>query len=128
MKIKEHTDIQNIFKVYDKIWACAFEYNSYKEGKFLHQKPVLGQFMAGNTLENHNRRMSRYKDKNNAVYFVPLKKNGIDLAWSKAVHITSRVYATTEEECIELYNELIQKNIDWHITEIEELKSLLVEK
>ena len=49
-------------------------------------------------------------------YFVPLsaKKQGTDLedlAWSKAVEISSRCYADSEQECIDLYNKLIDEDI-----------------
>ncbi len=49
-------------------------------------------------------------------YFVPFKKTAKscdleDLAWSKAVNIRSRVYADTENECIEAYNECVMKNV-----------------
>ena len=50
-------------------------------------------------------------------YFIPFKKNAKgcdleDLAWSKAVRIHNRhVYADTEAECIEAYNEYNMKHI-----------------
>lgn len=34
-----------------------------------------------------------------------------DLAWSKAVNIRARIYADTEAECIEAYNDCIMQNI-----------------
>lgn len=40
--------------------------------------------------------------------------------------ICSRCYAISEKECIELYNELIQNQIDWHNEEIKNLTSYMI--
>ena len=56
-------------------------------------------------------------------YFVPFKKNGKDLAWSRAVTIYARCFTESESECIEYFNNLIREQIQWHQSEIERLKS-----
>ena len=66
------------------------------------------------------------KGQTNIRYFVPLKKNGVDLSWSKAVTIYARCYATTQQECIALYNRLIQDSIEWHEQEIKKLEKDLL--
>lgn len=38
--------------------------------------------------------------------------NGKDLAWSKVVLLRNRMYATTKEECTEMFNEYIQDKIN----------------
>lgn len=120
MKIRNIDDIPKHFKVGDEVWACAFEYDSYKEGRALFQVPVLGVF-------TNSRTGAKNKDKlkNSSTarikYFVPLKKDGIEPMYSKVVNLESRCYATTKEECIELYHELINERIEWHRNKIEKL-------
>lgn len=126
MKIKNYTEVSKNFKAGDEIWACAFNYTHDKEGKHLYQEPVFGKLMAGKTEVAHNSRIERFPDSSNVEYFVPFKKNGVDLAWSKAVLMYNRYYATTEEECVELYNSLVKNAIDWHRSEIEALEKLVL--
>ena len=124
MIITDFKDTINHFKLSDTAYACAYEYTHDKEGKCKHQKPVLGVFTAGNTEEKNAEYIA--KGRTDVCYFVPFKKNGIDLAWSKAVTIYSRCYATTQQECIALYNRLIQDSIEWHEQEIKKLEKDLL--
>lgn len=75
------------------IWACAYNVNNDTSHKYLIKKPVLG--IAGEY---------------NPRYFYELKKDGTPKKSSK-VYCTSREYADTYEECVELYNSLIDKEI-----------------
>ena len=130
MIIREYHQVSTYFAIGDEVWACAFHYSHNKESKSLHQKPVLGVLMAGDTLYSHNSKMERmrsYYDKEpNPGYFVPFKKNSKELAWSKSVMLSSRCYASTEEEAIQLYNDLITEAIDWHNSEIKDLQAKLI--
>ena len=126
MKYKNYMDVAKNFKAGDTVWACAFNYTHDKEGRSLHQEPVLGKFMLCSTQAKHDDKLKRYPDYTYPEYFVPFKKNGVDLAWSKAVHMHSRCYATTEEECVDLYNNLIGNAIDWHRSEIDALERMLL--
>ena len=109
----------------DEIWACAFEYESTKEGTFLMQEPVLGQFVSAKTEKEHLKNISN-DEKLYISHFVPYKKNGKDLAWSKAVLIRNRMYATTKEECTEMFNESIKDKINWHLQELEKLNKMFI--
>lgn len=108
----------------DTVWACAFSYSSNKEGKKYYQKPVKGilvDYPYKNDEEYHNLKNKR-KSYTDYRYFVPFKKNTNKPAWSKCVSIFSRMLADTEKECIKMYNDAVQKAIDWHSQEIENLK------
>ena len=124
MIVKDYFDAKKIFKPEDEVWACAFKYQHSKEGKRFFQKPVLGRLMCGNTLEKHLNCIRDCRCYLN--YFVPYKKNSNQLAWSRAVEIYSRMYATSEAECIQLYNSMIAENINWHTKAIEELRKEFV--
>lgn len=117
--VKEH------FKVGDTVYACAYQYNRDKEGRQFFQKPILGKLVLGRseTEEAYYERTDRKTEPN---YFVPFKKNGKDLAWSKVVTIYSRYFTDDEEESKEFYNDLIQKQIAWHESEIDKLKEDLL--
>lgn len=126
MKYREYTNVAKNFRAGDTAWACAFHYTHDKESKSLHQEPIYGKFMIGNTQLKVDEKLERRPDYSYPEYFVPFKKNGVDLAWSKAVHMSSRHYATTEDECVELYNSLIMDAVDWHRKEIDKLEKLLL--
>lgn len=49
-------------------------------------------------------------------------------AKSKAVRISSRVYADTYEECIDLFNFLKNEKVKWFLERAEETKKGLIEK
>lgn len=55
-------------------------------------------------------------------YFVPYKKNGKELAFSKAVLVDSRWYADTEAQAIDGYNKLLEKEIEKLKQKISELE------
>lgn len=78
------------------IWACAYELQNNKNKNGLIQKPVQGEI---------------YKN-GYRTYFAPYKKGSKSLAKSKEVLAEySRYYADTYEECVELYNSLINEKI-----------------
>ncbi len=111
-----------------KVYACAYEYNTSKEGRFLHQTPILGVLSYTNkayfkdTIDDLNQ---------NCKYFIPYKKNAKslsydNLAFSQAVSIYSRFFFYNMEECKDKYNSLINENIQWHLKQIERLKNDLL--
>lgn len=118
-------DINKYFKVGDTVYACAYKYNRDKEGRQYFQKPVLGKLVLGRNKseEEYYQRTGRETEPN---FFVPFKKNGKDLAWSKVVSIYSRYFTTDEEESREFYNNLIKEQIAWHESEINKLKEDLL--
>lgn len=128
-KIIENEVLNTELKCEDVVWACMYEYTYDKEAKKLFQKPVKGVITASRYESYHNDYVERLKNSENygregygTQYFVPFKKNGKDLAWSKAVKVYNRRYARNEVDCIHLFNRLILNIVDWHNKEIEELK------
>lgn len=98
-----------------KLWACAYEFDNNKTTMGLKQKPVHG--VVTDTW------FSCEDDGiNPARYFIPFKKDGESLCKSKAVRIGSRKYAETYDECVDLYNELVQEKIDWFGERINKVK------
>lgn len=124
MIITHYTEAQDKFYIGDEVWACDFKYAHDKESRHLYQKPILGKLMAGRTEELHKRCVA--SGTATVKYFVPFKKNGTELAWSKAVTVYSRKYATSKQECIKMFNELIESDIKWHENEIKALKKELI--
>ena len=104
-------DVVKRFKPGDKIWACAYEFDCNKESKKYIQKPVYGIFVDG------------WGDTkgDDISFFTTINKNG-NPSRSKKVHIYAREYADTEEECIALYNSLVQRKIDYFQQRINEVK------
>lgn len=85
------------------IWACAYNVNNDTKHKYLIKKPVLG-IVEGYKPFGKNT-VSRTRSS-----FYELKKDGSSKESSK-VFCTSREYADTYEECVELYNSLVDKEI-----------------
>lgn len=105
------------FKPGDKIWACAYEFDCNKESKKYIQKPVYGIFVDG---------WSDTKG-DDISFFTTINKNGHP-SRSKKVHLYAREYADTEEECIKLYNSLVQMKIDYFQQRIEEVKKEFIKE
>lgn len=100
MIYKERKDIQKLIESHKNkpIWACAYELQNDKNKNGLIQKPVQGEIY-----ENGYR-----------TYFAPYKKGSKSLAKSKEVLADwSRYYADTYEECVELYNSLVDDTIKY---------------
>lgn len=74
------------------IWACAYSTNNTEKSMATRRKPVQGII----------------KDRK----FYELNKKG-EIKKSSAVSIYAREYTDTEQECIELYNKLAQRQIDF---------------
>lgn len=126
MKLTGYLEIKEKLHCGDVMWACAFCYNMSKEGNILSQKPVLGMITAASNPVDNDRKLKGGSEGVKPHYFVPFKKNGKDLSWSRVVQLTNRKYASTEEECKEIYNSLLQENIDWHKSKITELEKEMV--
>lgn len=119
--IISYREINDNFKLDDEVWACAYKPTSDKEGRSNYSNPIRGRLVAENTKSRDEFRWSRGCTDIRA--FIPYKKNGKDLAWSKAVTIYSRYFTDNEAESKEYYNKLIREQIQWHQSEIEKLKN-----
>lgn len=86
------------------VWACAYDEDNNYDYSHLKQLPIQGMI-----LDKHKVGMT--KPKYSSWIFVPLNKNGEPIK-SKVVDIYSRHYANTYEECVEVYNGLVQARID----------------
>lgn len=99
------------------IWSCNFEPTNAKEAAKYSCTPIKGMLTINDDLETEQGNNPTHNGfYTTPRYFVPFKKNAKgcdleDLAWSKAVNIRARVYADTEAECLETYNDLIMRNI-----------------
>ena len=82
------------------IWACAYSTNNDTMHNYLIKKPTLGI-----VVDKDNNEEDRW-----VSCFYKLKKDG-DIKKSSKVHYISREYADTYEECVELYNSLIDEEI-----------------
>ena len=88
---------------YKPVWACAYELCDNKKSMKLSQKTVRGMITG--------------------TVFYPLKKNSdTEIIRSRGVYCGSRKYADTYEECVVLYNALVQKRIEWFEERIKETK------
>lgn len=74
------------------IWGCAYKTTYDEKGMSLKKEPVLGMIKEDG-------------------FFYELKKNG-DIKKSNRVLYHSRQYADTLEECVEIYNEAVEKQIN----------------
>lgn len=76
------------------IWACAYTTTSTEKNMSFRREPVLGQIKG----------LDGYWAK-----FYEYKRNG--QLKVKGVSVNARIYTDTYEECVDLYNELIDKQI-----------------
>ena len=128
-------------------WACGFETNSRKISSYQHttfmyrKEPVFGVIVLIEYKRGYGNKaikerigvpISKYSNHWRRFYFVPFKKNykgdgtnwtDKDLAFSKSVEVESREYANTYKECVELYNGLIENEVNKHKEIIKELES-----
>lgn len=98
MIYRERKEIQELIdsRKNKPIWACAYELQNNKNKNGLIQKPVQGEF----------------RNEGYVTYFYHYKKNSKEFAKSKAVQAEwSRYYADTYEECVTLYNTLVNEAI-----------------
>ena len=86
------------------VWACAYDEDNNYDYSHLKQLPIRGMI-----LDKHKAGMN--KPVYSSWVFAPVNKNGEPIK-SKVVDIYSRHYANTYEECIEVYNGLVQARID----------------
>lgn len=110
MKTLDHVEVGQ------KVWACAFQLDKSKTQMRLVQEPVYGEIRG-------RIRPSTGEEGKSPYYFIPYKRNSIDLAMSKKVSVYSRSYAETYEDCKEIYNSLVDENVNWlkeRLSEIEE--------
>lgn len=115
--MKYTTNLESI-KPGTKLWACAYEFDNNKITMELIQKPVYG--MARGYGWNYD---EANEEKSYSVYFVPFKAHSeTEFAKSKSVRISSRVYADTYEECVELFNSLVKKKVEWFLERAEETR------
>lgn len=123
MIYKNYSEINNI-KTGTKLWACAYEFDNNKISMGLISKPVYGMTRGyGWDYEE------MAEEESYSSFFVPFRsRSETEFAKSKAVRILSRVYADTYEECVELFNSLVNEKVKWFLERAEETKKDLLEK
>lgn len=123
MIYRNYKEIKNI-KPGTKLWACAYQFDNNKITMGLISKPVYGMARGyGWDYEEVN------EEKSYASFFVPFKSGSeMEFVKSRAVRISSRVYADTYEECVELFNSLVNEKVEWFLKRAEDTKEDLIEK
>lgn len=102
------------YKEIDKIepntilWACAYDKDNNCEYSHLNQKPVKGIIIRNEG--DNSVKLWAHK------VFMKLGKNGNPVK-SSAVSLSARKYADTYEECVEIYNSLVDDRIN-HLKEL----------
>ena len=86
------------------VWACAYDEDNNYDYSHLKQLPIRGMIL-------DKRQAGMNKPVYSSWVFAPLNKNGEPIK-SRVVDIYSRHYANTYEECVEVYNGLVQARID----------------
>lgn len=105
-----------------KIWACAYRFHKDKEMMGLIQEPVYGITRGISVAWGDDDLNETYSS-----FFVPFRKGSdSQLAKSKEVSIYARCFADTYEECIELYNKLVNERVDWFLKRAEETREDLI--
>lgn len=123
MIYRNYKEIKNI-KPETKLWACAYKFDNNKITIRLISKPVYGMARGYGWDYEEVTEEELY-----ASFFVPFKRNSeTEFAKSKAVQIDSRMYADTYEECVELFNGLVNEKVEWFLKRAEETKKDLIEK
>lgn len=123
MIYRNYNEIRNI-KPGTKLWACAYEFDNNKITMGLISKPIYGMTKGyGWDYEKVT------EEESYASFFVPFRSGSeTEFAKLKAVRIYSRVYADTYEECVELFNSLVDEKVKWFLERVEETKKDLIEK
>lgn len=107
-------------KVGQILYACS--YSSYTHTS-LSQKPIQGMIVSSYCEDIHENRLKH--DMADPCYFVPFDNTG-QIMWDQAIHYNIRDYADTKEECIELYNDIIHRLIQYHETELQHLTNDII--
>ena len=98
-----YKEISNI-KPGSILWACAYDKDNNYEHTLLFQKPVKGIVLSNE---------GEYKCKRwTGKLFFRLNKEGKPIK-SSAVSLSARKYADTYEECVEIYNSLVNERIEY---------------
>jgi hypothetical protein len=125
LKITDANQLTLNFKAGDVVWGCSYAYREKDgDGLAVTQLPVLGMLLPC----RYEKEWEEAK-KNNIPYisyFVPLKKDGKTPSWKKAMPAYALNYASTEDECKEMYNDAVLSNIEWHKSEISRLRKELI--
>lgn len=108
--IQSKIDIESL-QAGDIVWACNFRRNT--SGFRYKTKPTKGMIVDNpvcHFVASHN---NKYIKSGKNRFFVPFRKAATsedpdNLAWNKAVTTSSRLFAKTEQESINLYNALIE--------------------
>lgn len=105
--------VQSAFKHGDEIWAFACETGRtsfYTATISLNafSKPIRGMLSSTKYEDAYD---SDYAKSKPVGYFIPYKKRGEGLSWSKAVSIDSRQFAETESAAIHYFNAAIDDEI-----------------
>lgn len=117
MKYITYEEIRNI-PVNKEIWACAYDKDNNHDYSYLRQEPVKGMIV-------YNSGENRTGLRSNKI-FMKIGRGG-KLVKSSSISLLSRKYADTYEECVEMYNSLINERIEYLKSVIEESKKDIID-
>lgn len=117
--------VRSAFKHKDEIWAFACQTgrndlyaNTVSLNAF--SEPVKGVLSSTRYEDCYDNKTIKSKT---VEYFVPYKKRGEGLAWSKAVSIYSRHFTETEDAAVKYFNAAIDDAIKGCNTIIQQLEA-----
>lgn len=116
-------DVRKKFIATDEIWACAYVPNARRRTAMYYAKPVLGVLLAGKNRDFHERALRAHDMTPRA--FAPYGKNN-KILWSKAVDLSARMYADTEAEAAELFDQSVGIEINTIKKELARAKAELI--
>lgn len=121
MIYRNYDDINKI-KPGAKLWACAYEFDNNKITMELISKPIYGM-VRGYGWDYKG----KTEEKSYVSFFVLFKGSSeTEFVKSKVGRISSRVYPDTYEECVDLYNSLVEDEVKWFLERAEEIKKDLI--
>ena len=141
--IYNYEEVNKVASIGDKVYAYRFKtssrQNNTDESKDMPigiryiQKPVLGVFTHSDNEQSENRIREKIakgediKDFEKEIrYFVPCRKDGKGLVWSKAVTIYSRMFTSDYGEAVEDYNRQVYNKIVTYEKYIDALRELMI--
>lgn len=105
-------------KIGDAVWACAYQTDNNQITMGYIRTPVRGMICNPRGMG-----IQRWQDE----VFVEFGKNG-QLKKSSSVSKSARKYASTKEECTELYNSLVTSRIQWLEDRISEANTHFIDE
>lgn len=119
MKITDPNKLRSNFLPGDIVWGCRIPTEN-DDGII----PVKGVLSAYRYKKDNVETPTQYGDY--IDYFIPFRSDGKTPSWKQAIKAYTMVYATTEDECKEIYNAALKYMIDTHKGQIKSLSARIL--